>query len=214
MPNIQDYSVKVYYINPIDSISIIIDALINLEYEVYTLPESDKEKLIKIIPKENTRVVVFFSIINRSEINEWLNFVNTAKALNLNYLQLGGFSFDQISDEEKNKFLSLGVPIISFSAVEKNAIETLQNLLTVFEAKGKRAFIRVKTLGSAEVYFYFKSRKDPLVLKIIDISASAFSVEVDDSNKNYFTINSYFSELVMILMGTRIRVNVKVRFQH
>jgi len=210
MAGVNDYSVKIYYINPIDSISIIIDALINLEYEVYTLSEYDKGKLLKIIPKENTRVVIFFSILNRTEVEGWLKFVGSVKALNLTGLQLGAFSYDLISEEEKNKFLSNSVPIILFSAVEKNTIEIIQNLLTIFEAKGKRAFIRVKTLGNSDVYFYFKIREEPLIMKIIDISASAFSVEVEDSHKNYFEINSYLSDVLIILMGTRIRVNVKV----
>lgn len=202
------FSVKIYYVNPIESISIIIDALINLEYEVYTLSSPEKDKLLKILPKD-ARVIVFFTIQKKTEIAEWLEFIEITKKLSHQNLQLGAFSYNNISEEDKNKFLENNVPVILLSSVEKKPMETFQNILTLFEAKGKRAYIRVKSLGSAEVYFYFKNREEPLVSKIIDISSFAFSTEIEPIYKIYFEINNYLEDVLLILQGARIRVTVK-----
>ena len=57
---LEDCNVKIFFIEPLSSISIVIDALINIEYEVYVVGEKDKEKLIKLLsPKD--RNVIFFS---------------------------------------------------------------------------------------------------------------------------------------------------------
>jgi hypothetical protein len=206
----EDFSVKIYYINPIEAISVIIDTLINLEFEVYSLSADSKEKLLDIIPKENTRVIIFFSIINKNEVEEWLKYINIVNSRNHPSLQLGAFCYNAITDEDKNKFLAIGVPTIMFSTVEKNTLEVLQNILSIFEAKGKRAFVRVKAQGNAEVYFYMRNRKDPIITKIIDISAYAFSVEIDDINKLYFPVGSYVDDILLVLLGARIRITVKV----
>jgi hypothetical protein len=210
MSNNEEFLVKIYYINPIESISTMIDALINLEFEVYSLSSSSKEKLLDIIPKEGARVIIYFSVINKVEVDEWVRYVNSAKLINHPFLQFGAFCYNTINEEDKNKFLSIGVPVILFGAVEKNTLEILQNILTIFEAKSKRAFVRVKSLGNAEVYFYLKNRKEPLITKIIDISAFAFSIEIDDINKSYFNVGSYLDDILIVLLGARIRGTVKV----
>lgn len=205
----KDFSVKIFYINPIETIGVIIDTLINMEYEVYTINEIDKNKLLKILSKK-TRNIIFFTLLNKNEIGKWLEYIAKVKSLGSSNIQMGAFCYDTIDEEAANKFLENGVPIIKFGDVASNTLQIIQQVLTTFEAKGKRAFIRAKTFGITEAYFYFKNRDEPIICKILDISAYAFSIEINPIYKLLFVLGSYLSDVLLVLQGVRIRTAVKV----
>jgi len=205
----QVFTVKIYFINPIELIGVIINTLIELEYESYTINEIDKDDLLEIIKKE-PRNVIFLSIRNKLEVEEYLKYIEKAKKIDNTQISFGAFVYDLMEDEIRNKFLEHNVSVIEYGNIKSNTIAVMKNILTFFEARGKRLFIRTKTYGIAEAYFYIKSKETPITAKIIDISAFACSVTIDQTERYYFQVGDYFSEILFVLGGIRVRTAAKV----
>jgi hypothetical protein len=205
----QVYTVKIYFVSPIDLISVVINTLIEMEYEAYTVNDAERDDLLKVLP-ENVRSVVFFCLRSKMESDHWLKYAEKIKQIQDTHILIGAFSYDNMEQETKNKFLEQNISVIEFSDIQKNTVNVMKNILMYFDAKGKRGYIRTKAYGTAEAYFYMKNRSDPILAKVIDISAFAFSCEVDEMEKFYFTKNTYFSEVLFVLSGIRIRSAVKV----
>lgn len=205
----QSFTIKIYFIEPINSISLLIDALINLEYEVYIIGFENRNKLLKIIQHEK-RSILFFCIKGKREITEWYNYINKVKKLENPNIQLGAYVYDEIEDDEKNKFLTYNIPVIKFSTVKNKTMDVLNKIFLIYKTKNRRSFIRVRTFGTAEAYFVFKSKGEPIICKIIDISAYAFSIEIDPVYSNLFEVNSYIENITIVLQGVRVKVTAKV----
>lgn len=203
------YSVKIYFIEPIDLISIVITTLIELEYESYVADSNSKDSLLEIIP-ENQRSVVFLCIRSKPDIEPALSFVNELLTLKDTHVIIGAFVYDHMKQSVRNQFLENGVSIINFSEIKEKTATVMRNILTFFEARGQRAFIRTKTFGESRAYFYFRNKDKPVVCDIDDISAYAFSSTIDPMFKLMFTVGDYISEVVLVLKGIRIKLSVKV----
>jgi len=205
----QVFTVKIYFINPIDLLSVIVNTLIELEYEACAISDLDKENLLKILP-ENNRNVIFICIRNKLEIDNWLKYAEQLYQMKDTHIIIGAFVYDNIDQESKNRLLEQNISTIEFGTLKSNALGVMRNILTFFEAKGKRSYIRTKTYGIAEAYFYVKSREEPITAKITDISAYACSCEIDLTNKFFFEVDIYFSEILFVLGGIRVRTAAKV----
>jgi len=205
----QVFTVKIYFVTPLDLISVIVNTLIELEYESYAIGEADSDYLDRILP-DNNRNVVFICIRNRMEVENWLKYAEKLSQIKETQVLIGAFVYDNMEDETKNKFLSQNISVIEFSDIKKNTLSVIKNILVYFEAKGQRGYIRTKAYGTSEAYFYVKGRENPILAKVVDISAFAFSAEVDEMEKLYFTKNTYFSEVLFVLGGIRVRSAVKV----
>ncbi len=202
-------AIKIYFIEPSDLISILIDALINLEYEVYIVSFEDKYKLLRIIQNE-LRTIIFFSIHEKNKISEYIEYVKKAQDIQNVSIQFAAFVFDAIKEDATNQFISFDIPVIKFSEAANNALEVLNKIFNMFDTKGKRSFIKVKTFGTAEAFFNFKNKGEPIICNILDVSANAFSVKVDPVYSYLFEVNSYIENVTVVLQGVRIRVAVKV----
>ena len=209
MKNEQPFTIKIYFIEPINSISLLIDALINLEYEVYIISHEDRNKLLKLIQHEK-RLILFFCIKSKREIAEWFNYIEKVKKIENVNIQLGAYVYDEMEEKEKSKLLTYNIPVIKFSAVKNKTMDVLNKIFLIYKAKNRRSFIRVKTFGSADAYFSFRNKGEPLICKIIDISAYAFSIIIDPLYKNLFEVNSYIENITIVLQGVRIKVSAKV----
>ncbi|HBD95894.1 MAG: hypothetical protein A2015_12340 [Spirochaetes bacterium GWF1_31_7] len=202
-------TVKIYFVDPANFISIIFNSLIELEFETYSIPYEYKDKLIGLIP-ENNRNIVFLTIKNKKEVDEYIKYAEDLLKLSGEMVQLGAFVYDNMDEETKNKFLANNISTIEFSSVQKDSISIMKNILTMFEARGKRAFIRTKVVGDCKAYFYLKNKNEPLVAQISDISATAFSCNLSEEIKFYFTKGDFIDDVTLVLRGLRIKVTAKV----
>jgi hypothetical protein len=205
----QVYSVNIYFVNPLEIISVVSNTLIELEYETYTVSDLDKFKLLKVV-QNDIRSVIFICVRNKIEIEESLRYIEEILSIKGPNILIGAFVYDHMDTDVKNKFLINNVSTIELSQIKKDPVSVLKNILTYFEARGKRLFIRTKTYGTCEAYFYFKNREAPILGKITDISAYAFSCELDEMNKLYFEVGAYLPEILYVLGGVRIRTAAKV----
>ena len=129
------HSVKVYFIKPIDLINVVINTLVEMEYETYTLGDYDKDKLLKIL-SENKRNVIFLCIPHMQEINYWLDYIEKVKKVKDTHVQIGAFVFSKMEISDKQKFFINDVSVISFDDLRKNTSKVLQKILLIFESKG------------------------------------------------------------------------------
>ncbi|MCG8570609.1 MAG: hypothetical protein MJB14_10760, partial [Spirochaetes bacterium] len=202
-------TVKIYFIDPIEIISVVINALIELEFESYSVSKEDTEKLLTILP-DNIRNVIFFCINSKRDIDYWLAYVEKLQKIANTHNIIGAFVSDNIGNDIRNQFLTNSVALINISELKKDTLGVLKKILMFFEAKGKRAFIRVKTFGENQAYFYMKGKEEPIIGKVLNISAFAFLCEIQEIYKDFFDINMYVDEVVLVLRGMRIKCSVKV----
>ena len=74
------YTVKIYFVDPIDLITVVVNTLVELEYETYSVSDHACNKLLKLLEK-NQRSLVFVSVTNRHEASRWLEFARRAKEI-------------------------------------------------------------------------------------------------------------------------------------
>lgn len=202
-------TVKIYFINTIDIISVIINTLVEIEYEAYTINGINRNKLLQILTQD-IRNVIFISILNSNEVDYWLEYIKELKKVKGTHILIGVFVYDNMDLIKKERFLIENVAVINFSEIKKSPLQIMKKILIFFEARGKRAYVKTKAYGLSEVYFYIKNTNQPITGKIISISAYAFSCEIDEMYKAYFETGAYFNEVLLVLKGMRIKTALKI----
>jgi hypothetical protein len=203
------YTVKIFFMNPINLISNITDILIQLEFETYTVNKEDRGYLISVLNK-NIRNIIYICVLNKLETDFWLEYIDKILKLQKSFLQIGVFVYNNIEEEMKMKFLVRGISVITFSDIKENTLSVIKRVLQYYEAKGRRKYIRAKAIGKSEVYFNFKYMKVSLKYSIIDISVTAFSALITDANSSYFRIGTVYKNIQLVLMGMRVTCSVKL----
>ncbi len=205
------YSIKIYFISPFEMVESFLNKLIELEYEVYSLQESDKEKLLKILDN-NTCNVVFICIHDTDDVVPWIQYLEKLKGLKGTTLRIGIFIRDKIAYNIKNLFLYDSIPVISESLMQSQPLKAFKLLLNTFEARGQRKHVRTKTIGKSEAYFNFKleNRNINVVGEIMDISSEAFSCKIEPGDQIYFLPGEYCNNVILLLRGVRIPVAVRI----
>jgi hypothetical protein len=203
------FTVKIYFISPISLISVVLDALIRMEFEAYNIDKKDKDNLLKILP-HNIRNVMYICINNELEMNEWLEYVEKSQTIENTLIQIGAFVHSNISQQSCDKLLSLNTAVIKYSELVDNTLDVIKKVLTYFEAKGKRNYIRAKALSGTDAYFSVKTMDEPIKATITDISIEAFSCTISSSLKPHFQVGEIFFKILLVLKGIRVRVSAKV----
>jgi hypothetical protein len=203
------YTVKIFFVKPIDLITVVVNTLVELEYETYTIPDYDSEKLLKILPK-NKRSIVFLSVTNKNEAARWLEFGRRAMALPETSVQVGAFVYTNMEAELRSQFLSAQIPAISFSNIQTNTVKILEQILRVFDARGMRRSVRVKTRGISVAFLPVKGRNEPVRCAVHEISAVAFVCEIPRSIRAHFQVGAHIPEVMLALRGIRIRTAVQI----
>jgi hypothetical protein len=201
------FTVKIYFVNPLDLIAVVMNTLVELEYETYSVSDYDSERLLKILPK-NKRSIVFVSVANRPDTTRWLEYAS--RAMQIPGVQVGAFVYTSIEAAEKLKFLEAQVPAITFASIKSNTVRVMEQILTVFDAKGLRRYVRVMARGITVAFFTVKGRDEPLRCKVVEISAQAFMCQIDDRWRHLFEAGSHIPEVQLALRGIRIRTAVQV----
>ena len=206
----QVFSVKIFFIDPIELIAVVINTLIDLEFESYIVSKDNKMKLMKILP-ENPRNAVFICVRKNIEVDKWITYIEELQLIKSTHITIGAFVYDNIEEKEQFKFLERGIGIIKFGDLKDNTVATLKNIMTIFEAKGIRKNIIINTYGQNTVYFNLKNVKDQVTGHIIDISISAFTCKIRDIElyKFHFSQNSYIDKVTLVLQGMRLTTSVK-----
>jgi hypothetical protein len=202
------YTVKIYFIKPIDLISVVVNTLIEMEYETYTVSEFDAEKLPRILP-EDRRNVLFICVTSRQEAQRWLEYAQTLRDEPLSQIQIGVFAFSNIDSALKEEFLMNQISVTPFDQLRQNTLGVLRTILQIFECRGQRQYIRVKAQGHSEALISVSGRDQPIKGSIVDLSTSAFVCDVPEIYHHYFGAGQYIREILLVLRGVRIRTAAK-----
>jgi hypothetical protein len=198
-------TVKVYFLGPIESIAVIIDVLIKLDYEVYSLPESDLPKLIPLLEPDH-RSVIYFCLLDDIDAEGQLDNIDALqKALGPN-VQFGVFVAQRIAREKRDAFLKRGVATIDLALLRTNALETLKKILLYFEAREKRTYVRARVSGICQVFIKFKNLENALQADLIELSIHAFSCSIHADDKVFFNPSEFIQDVTLILHGKRLRL--------
>ena len=201
------YTVKTYFVNPVDLITVVINTLVEVEYQIYTVSETDSERLLKILP-DNKRSIIFLTVSNRQETQRWLDYAKRAVAIL--GVQAGALVYSSMEPEERNGFLASQIPAISYSAIRTDTVKVLEQILTVFDARGMRRYVRVRARGISVAFVTVKGRSEPLRCNVTEISAYAALFEIEEEFKHYFEGGGYIPDVLLALRGIRVRAAVRV----
>lgn len=205
----QVHTVKIYFIEPVDIISVVIDTLVKLEFETYTVSSLDKEKLLTLL-HQDIRSVIFLSITNEKELEKAKVYIDALNEIKDSSVQTGAFVKSNIKPELKMELLERNTAVIEFQDIKENTVAVLRKILTYFEARGTRKFVRTKTTGQSEAYFTVKNLENPLKARVMNVSSHAFLCMITKEDLPYFTPGSYFHEVLLVLKGIRLRTSVKI----
>ncbi len=207
------FSVKIYFVKPVDLIAVVINTLLELEYETYTVSEVESEALLRVLAA-NQRSIVFLSVSNRQEAVKWVEYARRVQRIRGAGggppVQVGAFVYSSMGADEKQLFLACEIPTISFNSLRENAVRTLERVLTAFDARGARRSVRVRTRGLCVAFVTVKGVGKPLSCKVTEISAYAMLCEVETRFHQYFAVGTYFTDVVLALRGMHMRTAVMV----
>ena len=204
------HSVKIYFVKPVDLINVVINTMIEMEYETYIIGEYDQEKLLKILPQEQ-RNIVFLCVANKHDAPKWLEYVGKLKEVKNSTIQTGAFAYTSMEPEIKKLFLYKFVSVTPFAELRTNPIEVFKKIFQAFDAKGSRKFIRVLPRDLSEAFIMVQNRNDPVKGKIVDLSAAAFGCEIDQLNHEHFVKPGiFFHDILLHIRGVRIRTAAKL----
>lgn len=199
-------TVKVYFIEPIKSISVVMDVLIKLNFEVYAVPEADSYRLVPII-KKHPRNVVYFCLVTEQHAARWLEYVDYLAKVPQSQNQFGVFVSPNVNQPTRSAFLNRGVATIDLFLFQNNTLETLKKILLYFEAREKRKFVRARAFGNCQVFFKMKNLNDAIKSELVEISIHAFSCRIESDAKVFFSRRDYIQDVTIILRGKRLRLS-------
>ena len=199
-------SVKVYFINPVNFISVILNTLVELEYETYVINDFDKLKLLKIL-ENDIRNVIFLCITKKSEVDRYLQYIDLVKSLESTHILFGAFVYNNMEYPDKEKLLMNNVSVTPFSEVSSNTLNVFKTILKIFEAKGQRKHICVKARGICDAFITLKGREKPLKIQVLELSTTAFACEVTEDYHDFFTIGENYQEIFLSLRGIRAKTS-------
>jgi hypothetical protein len=202
-------SVKVYFINSFQQISLVVKTLIGIEYEAYEVGILERESLLSILPA-NKKSVIFYSIKTEKDVIDGYEFLRKVLEIKDCNTILGCFIYPDMGQDERFLFLTESIPLIEISELNRNKMEVLRRILMLFEAKGRRKYLIVNCGDQGEARFELKHSTQQVVAGIVDISAYAFCCKIKPKDKRHFNIDSYFHNVIITLRGNRSQTAIKV----
>jgi hypothetical protein len=201
-------TVKVYFVQPLESIAVVMNVLIKLNFEVYSVPLDDVYRLVPIL-KAHPRNVVYFCVNSDADAAQWLAYIDMLASYTPTHIQFGIFISATIAKAATLAFLNHGVATIDLSRLQSNALETLRKILLYFEAREKRKFVRARSFGICQVLFKMKNLQDAVKTDLVEISIRAFSVQVQADDKVFFNAGHYIQDVTVLLRGKRLRLSAR-----
>jgi hypothetical protein len=198
-------TVKVYFIEPTDPIKMIMNVLIRLNFEVYSVSLKDAYRLVPLL-KKHPRNVVYMCLLSSYDAAKWLPYVDLLQKTHASRIQFGVFVSPIIDRPATMAFLKRGVATIDMARLASNALETIRKILLYFEAREKRKFVRARAVGVCQALFKFKNLQDAIKGELAEISIHAFSCRVEVNDKVFFNAGEYVPEVTILLRGKRLRV--------
>jgi hypothetical protein len=187
---------------------VVIDTLIKLNFEAYSISETYKHKLISIL-KTHPRNVVYICVMSDTGLEEWIRYIDELQSTTQTQIQIGAFIYTKMPLETRTGFLERGIATIPFDSLKYNTLETLKRILTYFEAGGKKKYVSAPTSGICQAAFKIKGQPKPLEADILSLSVFAFSCHLKDDDRMYFGTGSHYRDVTLLLRGRRVPISAQ-----
>ncbi|MBN1411630.1 MAG: diguanylate cyclase [Spirochaetales bacterium] len=201
-------AVKIFFVDPLQAISVVMDTLIKMSFECYAVSHNDMWKLPKIF-EEKPRYVIFLCVTHPNEIPKSLKFIQSIQQYRQFKIQIGAFVYNKIDMNARRLFLEQNVAVIQFADIQENTLLVLKKILLFFEAKGKRGNIRVKASRDCDALFNF-GQNTIIKAAVIEVSISSFTCRIEDKNRMVFHEGAVFDNIMLVLKGIRLQVAGKL----
>jgi len=198
-------SVKVYFVDPIKSISVILDVLINLNFEVYSVPEADIYRLASLLRKD-PRSIVYFCLLSEVHTSFLLQYIDMIQKNPPTLIQFGVFVSPNIGQETRRAFLNRGVATIDLYQFQTEPLNTLKKILLFFEAREKRKFVKAKSFGVCKAFFKFKNLKREIMADLLELSIQAFSCKLAEADRSFFSTRQCIEDVSLHLRGKQLKL--------
>ncbi|MBN1695943.1 MAG: GGDEF domain-containing response regulator [Spirochaetales bacterium] len=200
--------VHIYFIEPLQLISVVIDTLVRIGFESYQVDEKDKLSLLKILNKD-VRNVIFICISSQSELEGWFEYIDKVERLRGYTIQIGVFIYSKFDPTDAMKFLEKNIAVIKFSDIQQDTLSVLKKILFYFEARGKRGYVRVEAIEDSIALFTIESERDTIKAKILNISEQAFACQFRKSDIHHIMQGRYFPKVLLRLKGIMVSIAAK-----
>jgi hypothetical protein len=199
---------KFYFINPVDLLTPVIDALIRLEYETYTIQKEDKDKLLKILDIQSQHII-FISLRNRKDALDWLESSSVISQRNHIEIKLGAFVYSNINEDILDDFRRRGIVIIPSTKFREKTLEVIRMIMSLFHVRNRRKYIRAKSQGKCLAFLQKRDQNHTIRAEILDISTHAFACKINPGDEEYLQKNLY-RDVFLSLKGMQIQVSARL----
>ncbi len=171
---------KVFFLYPHSVIkSDLVHDLIMNEYEVYTLVDHRK---VKLLLKKYTDSIIFINIDDNLSETEWFDFIKTImKDPAYSSIRVGILTYNENAQLAEKYLMDLSVPcgFIQLKLGKEDSKNIILNSLNANEAKGNRKYIRATSDNSLKSTFNVKVGNELKTGVINDISSVGVSCYFD-----------------------------------
>ncbi|MBN2619052.1 MAG: PilZ domain-containing protein [Spirochaetales bacterium] len=201
-----NFGKKVFFLYPHSVIaSDLLDDLIKNEYEIYTLKDFKK---VKLLLKKYKDSILFINIDEHLNEKEWFEFVESI-VNNNDYkgVQIGILTYNEHKELAEKYLIDLSIScgFIQLKLGKEDSKKIILKTLEVNECKGKRKFIRAKSNNLSKSTFNVKIGNDLLTGTIVDISSAGMACTFDQTVN--FAKNSLLPKMQLKLNGRLILVD-------
>lgn len=190
---------KVYFLNPPLSFEKqIIEALRELEYEVYVISDY---KYAKPVLRENPDAMCFIYIDAELSLKAWFNFIKSfSKDVTLKSIFVG-ITSAKSSVEIKNFIMNLQLPggYVPLDGLGNSPLEKFIGILDINGAKGRRQYIRLNCKELKLVSGYITFGNKLFTINIDNISSVGLACSYDFGAAEAFQKNSVIDNVALSL---------------
>lgn len=202
---------KVFFLNPPYSIKkVVLGKLQELEYEIYVIEDYRDAKNILRHYKDS---ICFINVDEQLSSDAWFNFITSfEKDESLKSIFLGIIS-ERMKKPDKDMFmLKANIPagFISLTGSLNDITETLQGILEINGAKGRRQYVRAQCAADKTAMLFYTSNGKMYQMKLLDISSVGSAVILPFQYKDLVQPNSIMREVTLTLGTKQVQLSTAV----
>ncbi len=199
---------KIFFITPPPNVfPFVTNKLRELEYEVYVIPNW---RFAREILKKYPNSICFINIDEQSMSSKgWLSYIksiNEDEDENLKSTIMGVLS-SRSRRTERELFLSkvtLDAGYIVTSVGNSELVNSIQGVLDVNGAKGRRQYVRANTSKNPTAQIICEVNENVLTMQLLDISTVGFACGVSNKEANCFVKNALLKNFTLRLEKRQI----------
>ncbi len=206
-----NFGKKVFFVNPtFQTEKLVIPMLSVLEFEVYVIKDYTVTKsLLRKYPDS----ICLISMDNVLPLNTWTNFIiELSTDESLCNVVFGAMSARTTTIDKNHLLLNanLAAGFISLAENKENLVGNLQKILLLNEAKGRRKYIRAKSINNTNIHIQCEINNKNFALAIKDISTAGMLCVTTIGNQYEFTQNMLLRDMIITLLTTRVKCNAVI----